>query len=142
MKKLALVIVLLSGVVLTAQRHEGKQDRKLNLNPEQMATIQTKKMTLALDLNSSQQKEIKSVLLSNAELRQEKMAERKAQKKSEARPTEEEKFRMQSERLDHMIAHKAKMKNILTSEQFSKWEKMQRRKGKEEKRGSKSKVKK
>jgi hypothetical protein len=41
-----------------------------------------------------------------------------------------------------MIAHKAKMKNILTSEQFSKWEKMQRRKGKEEKRGSKSKVKK
>lgn len=141
MKKLALVIVLFSGVVLTAQRHEGKRDGKQNLNPEQMATIQTKKMTLALDLNSSQQKEVKSVLLSNAELRKQKMEERKAQKEEGSRPTKEERFAMQNERLDHMIAQKAEMKKILTATQFEKWENMQhkRQKGKKGRSNRKSK---
>ena len=125
MKKLALVIVLLSGLVLTAQRNEGKRNGMRDFNPEQIAELQTKKMTLALDLNTTQQKEIASIMLINAKLREQKSVERKANKESESRPTKAERFAMQNERLDHMIAQKTKMKNILTLEQFEKWEKMQ-----------------
>lgn len=125
MRKLVVAIILLSGIVLTAQRHEGKRKGMRDFNPEQIAELQTKKMTLALDLNTTQQKEIKLIMLDNAEYKKQKMAERKAKKESDTRPTEDEKFAIQNERLDHMIAQKTKMKNILTLEQFEKWEKMQ-----------------
>lgn len=125
MKKLALILVLLSGVYLTAQRHEGKRIGIKDLNAEQMANLQTKKMTLALDLNHSQQKEVASILLADAELRKTKQEERKNKREEDTRPTKEERFAMQSERLDHMITHKANIKKILTKEQFVAWEKIQ-----------------
>ncbi|MFT6796286.1 MAG: protein CpxP [Maribacter sp.] len=125
MKKLALIVVLLTGVYLTAQRHEGKRNGMKDLNPEQMATLQTKKMTLALDLSQNQQKEVASILLAHAELRKTKQEQRKAKRDEDTKPTKEERFAMQNERLDYMIAHKAEMKKLLTEVQFSKWGKMQ-----------------
>lgn len=141
MKKLALIALLLCSVYLTAQRREEKRDRMKDLNPEQMATLQTKRITLALDLNQNQQTEIKSFLLSNATDRQQKMEEHKAKKEDGSRPTKEERFAMQNERLDYMIAQKASMKKILTATQFEKWENMQhkRQKGKKGRGNRKSK---
>lgn len=132
MKKLALIALLLSGVYLTAQRPEGKRDRMKDLNPDQIASLQTKKMTLALDLNQSQQTEIQSLFLSNATDRKNKMDERELKKEEGSRPSIDERYAMQNERLDHMIAQKAAMKKILTETQFEKWEKIQhkRQKGK------------
>jgi F0F1-type ATP synthase assembly protein I len=40
-------------------------------------------------------------------------------------PSKEERFAMQNKRLDNQIAMKAKMKDILTEDQFVKWEKTQ-----------------
>ncbi len=98
----------------------GPRDGKDQLTPEQMATLQTKKMTLALDLSSAQQKQIQEFHLENAKLRKEKMEAVKGKRKD---LSSEERYAHQNERLDHMIAQKEKMKKILNEDQFSKWEK-------------------
>ncbi len=109
---------------LTAMAQEGPdrgpRDGKDQLTPEQMATLQTKKMTLALDLSSAQQKQIQQFHLENAKLRKEKMEAVKGKRKD---LSAEERYAHQSDRLDHMIAQKEKMKKILNEDQFSKWEK-------------------
>ncbi|MFT5737155.1 MAG: hypothetical protein ACJAU2_001372 [Maribacter sp.] len=51
-----------------------------DLNPKQIATLQTKNMTLPLDLDQNQQKEVESILLANAELRKTKLGQRKGKK--------------------------------------------------------------
>jgi len=140
MKKLALVVVLISGITLSAQRHQGDRGTMQDLSPQEIATLQTKKMTLALDLDQKQQTEVQSLFLTNTTERKNKMDERKSKKEDGNRPSKEERYAMQNERLDHMIAQKASMKKILTEAQFEKWEKMQlrRQKGKRERKGRKS----
>jgi len=140
MKKLALVVVLISGITLSAQRHQGDRGTMQDLSPQEIATLQTKKMTLALDLDQKQQTEVQSLFLTNATERKNKMDERKSKKEDGNRPSKEERYAMQNERLDHMIAQKASMKKILNEAQFEKWEKMQlrRQKGKRERKGRKS----
>lgn len=132
MKKIAIVLMLLVGVVATAQKGEqGNQERMKDLSPEQVATLQTKKATLALDLSKSQQGQMKTLLLENAKVRKTKMDTHKAEKESgeTKKPTSEERYAMANERLDAQIAQKTKLKNILSDEQYKKWEKMQHRKG-------------
>ena len=99
------------------------------LSAEDMATLQTKKMTLHLDLNEAQQIKIKAINLENAKLRKAKMEAHKAKKESGEmqKPTQEERLKMANDKLDHQIAMKAKMKTILNAEQFAKWEKAQAR---------------
>lgn len=125
MKKLTIIAVLLIGISLTAQRHESKRNGMSDLTPQQVATLQTKKMTLALDLDEAQQKEVESLLAEKAALRKAKLEERSIKRDEENRPTKEERFAMQNEHLDQQIAHKAEMKKILTEKQFTRWEKMQ-----------------
>jgi phosphatidate phosphatase PAH1 len=94
--------------------------------PDQIAEIKTKKMTLMLDLNETQQTKIMALELEAAKARELKFSE----KKSDEKPSDEERFKMQSERLDRQIAHKKSMKSILTKTQFEKWEKSMPAKGK------------
>ena len=102
-----------------------KMDRLQELTPEEMATLQTKKMTLHLDLNESQQKEIQKLNLENAKERKANMETRKAQRESGTmqKPSKEERLKMMNQRLDRQIEMKAKMKKILNAEQYAKWEK-------------------
>ena len=63
MKKLILIAIAFIGLQATAQQKQGtnrgeRGNKMMTLSAEDMATLQTKKMTLALDLNESQQKEI------------------------------------------------------------------------------------
>jgi len=147
MKKGILAIALLIGVFAMAQK-EGKSNRGAmkDLTPEQMATLQTKKMTLALDLSEAQQSQIQVLNLENAKTRKAKMEKRKAKKEGgeNQKPTSEEQYAMQNARLDQMIARKSEMKEILSEEQYVKWEKMAHRrskhrkgKGKNHKKGDK-----
>ena len=137
MRKLTIITVFLFGISLTAQRHEGKRNGMQDLTPQQVATLQTKKMTLALDLDETQQKEVASLLSEKAALRKTKLEERSIKRSEETRPTKEERFAMQNEHLDQQIAHKAEMKKILTEKQFTRWEKMQQRNREGKKRGYK-----
>lgn len=133
MKKIAIVLMLLVGVTAIAQRGErGSREGKKDLTAEQVATLKTKKATLALDLTEAQQGQMKTLFLENAKMQKTKMTERKAQKeKGETKKrTSEERYALANERLDHQIAQKAKLKSILSDEQYTKWEKTQRRRSK------------
>lgn len=139
MKKLIVALILLMGFTATAQRGQ-ERSHKEEMTIEQRANLHTKKMTLALDLTQSQQEQVQSLNLKNAKMRKTKMEERKARKESDdtKRPSSEERYAMQIERLDHQIAQKAEMKKILSKEQMEKWEKIavhNKRKGQKKKKG-------
>lgn len=122
MKKLILAIALVMTTLTFAQ--DRKQGRE-KLTPEQQTELQVKKMTLDLDLDAQQQKEIKSILLEQAKKRETKMAEMKAKRENGEKPTSDERFETRNQMLDNQIEHKAKMKKILTPEQYKKWEEKQ-----------------
>lgn len=135
MRKLVLAVMLMVGLGAMAQKpypQKGHRGDMNKLSPEQTATLQTKRMTLALDLTDAQQKQIQSLNLENATKRAEKMKEIKAKKESGElkKLTSEDRFAMQSAMLDHQIAQKNNMKKILDKDQYAKWEKMKKnRKG-------------
>ena len=148
MKKLILIAIAFIGLQATGQqqRKQGlnngdRGEKMMNLSPEEMATLQTKKMILALDLNESQQKEIQKINLENATIRKAHMAERKVKREEGAAPSKEERLKMMNAMLDHKIEMKAKMKTILNEEQFDKWEKAQARMAHNKKRGTRENMK-
>lgn len=131
MKKLVVLVLLMAGITAMAQKPErerGPRGDMKDMTPEQMASLQTKQMTLALDLTDAQQKQIQSLNLDNAKDRAEKMKEMKAKRESgEANKlTSEERYTMKTTMLDRQIAQKEKMKKILNNNQYEKWEKMNR----------------
>ncbi len=122
MKKMILAIALVATTLTFAQ--DRKQGRE-KLTPEQQTELQVKKMTLDLDLDAKQQKEIKTILLEQAKKREAKMAEMKAKREKGEKPSADEKFEMKNKMLDNQIENKAQMKKILKPEQFAKWEEKQ-----------------
>ena len=129
MKKLALMVLLVVGLSTYAQE-EKKQERKgperERLSPEQRNQLQLKKMTLELNLNEAQQKEIGALLAEQSAKREAEMATYKASKDKGVKPTPEEKFAKKNQKLDEAIAMKAKVQKILTPEQFKKWEELKK----------------
>lgn len=118
MKKLIVTIVLVISSLSFAQE-------KSKISPEQQTELQVKKMTLELDLDTNQQKEIRTILLENAKKREAKKMALKEKMAKGQKPTTDEKFEMKSKILDDKIEHKARMKKILKPEQFQKWEQHQ-----------------
>lgn len=146
MKKIILIALIVIASQVNAQQKEyannmrgDRSERFSDMTPDEIATLQAKKMTLRLDLNESQQKEIKKLILENASSRKSKMEAFKAKKESGemAKPSKEERLKMMNERLDKQIEMKAKMKKILSDEQYAKWQadKEKMTKQKDQKRG-------
>lgn len=124
------------------QKREMKKQRmtsKINYSPEEMAQLQSKKMTLKLDLDAKQQNEISALLLDQAKMRQSKKeAYLKSKDKKEKKAfTKDERFKMANARLDQQIEMKKKMKSILSTDQYEKWGKMNERRSHQ---GKKSKM--
>jgi hypothetical protein len=94
------------------------------MTPEQRNQLHLKKMTLELDLNASQQKEMSKIIAEQSAKREAKMAERKATKDSVKKLTSDELFAKKSKMLDEQIVMKEKMKKILSADQFNKWDEM------------------
>ena len=135
MKKLVIIIMALVAMQVTAQEHrkehekEAKKERihkQMNFTPEEIATLQTKKMVLRLDLTEDQQREIHKINLTNAKERKAKMEAHKKMREgnNEEKPSKEDRFKMMNERLDRQIANKKDMKRILSKEQFEKFERV------------------
>lgn len=125
MKKLIITALLFSGFFLHAQR--GEHGEMHELSAEQLATLQTKKLTLALDLNEAQQRDIQKLNEENIQRNRAKMEARKVAREEHVSKAlnPDEKFNQQLARLDKAIEHKSQMKKILSGEQFAKWEKIQ-----------------
>ena len=85
-------------------------------------------MALFLDLDQKQQTAVYSLLKEQADLRQAKIAVFKEKRKEGVKLTSDDKFKMQNDRLDEQIKNKAAMKNLLSKEQFEKFEKANMRK--------------
>lgn len=134
MKRLLIIALALISIQGFAQQdgkersnNEKRMSRMSNLTPEESANLQTKRMTLYLDLNEKQQKEIYAINLENGHKRKSMMAANKTKREngSKQRPTKQERLSMEHIRLDNQIAMKGKMKSILNDDQFDKWEKSQ-----------------
>lgn len=129
MKKLFIAALLVVGLSAFAQdkkemekrTHRGEMEQ---FTPEQRNQLRLKKMTLDLDLSSKQQEQMKQIIADQSTKREAMKANRKA---NQERPTTEERFAMKNKMLDEQIAMKNKMKNILSAEQFDKWNAMKDR---------------
>lgn len=131
MKKLiATALVAVIGMTAFAQekteRPEKKERRErpernqmVKFTPEQRNQLMLKKMTLELDLNASQQKEMGKIIAEQSAKRE---AFIKNRKDKTSKPTSDELFEMRSKMLDEQIAMKQRMKKTLSAEQFQKWE--------------------
>ena len=139
MKKLLVIALALVTIQVSAQEKREGRERKADFSPEEMAQLQTKQMTLDLDLTEEQQEQVGAINLENAIARKAKMEARKSKKNTEEKPSKEEMLKMRNERLDAQIELKRKMKNILNEEQYAKWEKKQDRKGHMQRKGKKGK---
>ena len=129
MRRLAVLLVLLTTIGAMGQRHEGHRMEKnsaLDLTPKQMATLKAKKLTLALDLTQDQQDQVRELSLELAEDRKALREEIKAKKESGEwkKPTPEQRFEMENARLDRQIVHQQRMKQVLTEEQYNTWKKL------------------
>jgi hypothetical protein len=136
MKNLLMIAITFVTIATTAQDRKKeapkgemkeRMEMRQSMTPEESAKLQTKKMTLALDLNEKQQAEVEKILLEEATTRKAKMEEMKAKKENAEgkKPSKEDHLKMANERLDHQIEMKKKMKAILNAEQYEKFEKMQ-----------------
>ncbi|WP_418513340.1 hypothetical protein [Corallibacter sp.] len=128
MKKLVIIALAFVSVQAMAQDRKHKkgdrQDKMAQYTPEQIAELQTKQMTLELDLSDAQQKDVQKINLENAQLRKQAMDKRREMKENNAeRPSKEAMLKHKNDKLDQQIATKRKMKDILNEEQYSKWEK-------------------
>jgi hypothetical protein len=125
---LSVLVLLISFSVVGQPPHEGvKREKRMEkmkkMTPEQQATLWSKKMTLELDLNESQQEQVHALILNKVN----KQKERRANRPKE-RPSDTEIYQMKVNQLDEKIAMKKAMKSILTPAQFEIWEKKTKKK--------------
>lgn len=131
MKNLIVAALLSIGVAAFAQEKTSKEGRIQRgeipqLSLEQRNQLELKKMTLELDLTASQQKEMASII-ADQNAKKEAMKENRKKKKIDFKNlTAEERFAMKNKILDDQIAHKEKLKKVLTPVQLEKWEKLKK----------------
>lgn len=128
MKKVIAAVVMMMSITSFAQEANSKETLSKGgteqLTAEQRAQLQAKELTLNLDLNTSQQKEMAKLLAEKGAKREALRAAMKEKKASGVKPTANERFEWRNAMLDEQIATKEKVKKILNKEQFEKWEKM------------------
>ena len=129
MKRLIIAALLIVGMTSFAQdkKETGKRNDRAEMEkftPEQRNQLMLKKMTLELDLNASQQKEMGKIIAENSAKREARMMEMKANKEAGKKLTSDELFARKNKMLDEQIVMKERMKKILNQEQFKKWEDM------------------
>lgn len=123
MKKLFVLALLLVGTTIIAQernrKHQGNAMEQFT--SEQKSQLMLKKMTLELDLNDSQQKEMSAIISDKMAKKEAHKTQMKAMKEKGVRPTNDERFAMHMKMLDEQIATKKRMEKILNAKQFEKW---------------------
>ena len=123
MKKLIVIALLIIGTTIVAQernkRHQG--DKMEQFTPEQQSQLMLKKMTLELDLNEAQQKEMSAIISDKIARKESLKAEMEVRKGKGVRPTNDERFAMKMKMMDEQITSKKRMEKILNAKQFEKW---------------------
>lgn len=126
MKKLAHVLLIAIAFSFTTQAQQQRKEKKPQLSVEQHTDLALKRLTLALDLTEKQQSQIQPLIKAQTTKKMAMMEKRKEMRKNNTKPTADEVYKMQAERLDDQIAMKNRMKTILNDSQFEKLEKMEK----------------
>lgn len=121
MKNLFIAVILLTAIGASAQPFE--KSKRPDFTPSQIAELQTKKMTLELELTKNQQQQILEINKRNAIERKQIIEKRKDFKEKGVKPNSDELFKIRSAQLDNQIALQNKMKTILNEQQFKAWKK-------------------
>ena len=131
MKKYVLIALVLSGITASAQITENEafspkkelREKMKEWSPEQHAQHRTQQMRLHLDLTDAQQKEVYAIELAGAE----KRAERREEDIIRKDMTPDELYSFKQQRLNEQIRIKEEFKQILSADQFEKWNKWHHR---------------
>lgn len=116
---IAAALMLAATSTFAQAKLEGRAQQ---LSAEQKTELQVKRMTLDLELTEKQQKEIKSLVLEQNQKLEERRKDRDQRREEMAKMTKDERFKMQSQALDEELAFQAKVKKILTDDQYVKWQ--------------------
>jgi protein CpxP len=133
MKKIlvtALLTLTLSGIA--QEKRNGKGSERTEFTAEQRNELQVKKLTLELDLNAKQQKEVAEIIANHQTKREALRSEMKNKRAENKKTTADDKFVLKSKVLEERIALKSELKKVLTAEQLEKWEKMPKNNPKKE----------
>lgn len=121
-KKLVFVITLLVTFGVSAQ---DRKEKIKNATPEERAAMRTEKLSEKLGLDENQKKKVNEILIAqqkeNMAVREEMKAEREKMRAEREKALTEKKATMKKQHEEL----KAKLKPILTDDQFKKWETMQ-----------------
>ena len=140
MRTILSILILIISFSAKAQPNQNgmKRQKRMenikNMTPEQQATLWSKKMTLELELNPSQQEQLYTLILEKA--RKHKMYKKNRLKEN---PSDEERFQMQVNMLDEKIKMRNAMKSILNPNQYEKWKKIEKQKERKKRKHSKMK---
>lgn len=129
MKKLFIAALLFVGIASFSQ--DGDMDQKPareqreRMTPEQRNEKQLKKLTSELTLDAKQQDQVKQ-LIAERSVKSEKLREaRKEQREKGTKLTDAQKEAFKKEMTAEAEANDAKMKGILTADQYTKWKAIQ-----------------
>lgn len=132
MKKLFIAALLFVGITSFAQDGDGSdmdqrpaREQRERITPEQRNERQLKKLTSDLTLDVKQQEQVKQ-LIAERSAKAEKLREaRKEQREKGTKLTAEQREAFKKEMAAETDANDAKMKGILTADQYTKWKKIQ-----------------
>lgn len=121
-----IALFTLNGMAQEKQTVSGDKvtQKKEVKSPEDMAAMETKKMTKMLNLSSEQQTQVYEVMLEKTKVNQESRAERTKMKQSGEKVSKEDYKKIKMKVLDQQKKTTEKMKEILSEKQFLKYEKM------------------
>ena len=124
MKRLITALFLLLSVTVFSQE---RGDKRAELTNEERAELGARMLAMQLDLNEKQEKELKALYAEQIEYRKALMAENRKNKEESKEKREE----LRKEFMKLNEEQRANLQEILTVEQYGKWENLQekRRKG-------------
>ena len=125
MKKVLIAALFLIGMTSFAQEKKVRTERVQmdQMTMEQKNQLRLKRMSLDLDLSTSQQKEVEKIITEQGRKKEAKIiARQNSQGAMKKKQNFEERFVRKNKILEEQIARKGKMQKILSSKQFDKWE--------------------
>jgi len=125
MKKLFIAALLFVGIASFAQDDDMDQkpvrEQRERLTPEQRNDRQLKKITTELNLNTAQQEQVKLFIAEKSAKAQKLREARNQQKDNSNKLTADQREAFKKEMIAEKDASDAKMKSILTADQYTKW---------------------
>lgn len=125
MKKLIVAAMLMIGMTSFAQEAKPMKtvaERDQKMTTEERNQQQLKKIAAELNLDANQQQEMLRIIEERSAKREVARKEMQARKEKGEKPTAEERDQRRAEMQEYNEGEKAKMKKLLTAEQYTKWE--------------------